>query len=181
MRKFGAVHLSAFAALTVAVLGVAGASSEAGAATGGTIHIWSASQSTADSVTEPLLVSGAIGDYGTTTSQDKNGTVDENGSYEKFTLTQGTFVADGTSLNKKFEHLKPTFDKTNCSGNFSVSGPIPVSQGTGAYAGIKGTLRITIVDAFIEPKTSNGKCSQDQNATPVSEYSTVTGSGRVSF
>jgi hypothetical protein len=183
MRFRHVARLAAIVASPLALVGVVVMPAlDAGASTGGTIHIWSAQQGgNEDATTEPILVTGAIGDYGTTTSQDKNGTVDENGAFQKFDLKQGTFVANATALNKKFGHLKPTFNNTNCSGSFTLSGPVPISAGTGAYAGITGTVRITIADAFIAPRNSNGKCSQDQNAEPVSEYTTISGLGRVSF
>src|SRR5665213_686498 len=48
-----------------------------------------------------IVITGAIGDYGTIQSIDKNGKKDPNGSLQKVTLKHGTFVVDATALDKK--------------------------------------------------------------------------------
>jgi hypothetical protein len=178
MRKVRYVQLAALASLPLATLGLGtDAASGAGAIGGGVIHVWQVPDET--SVTSPVVITGVFGDYGTTTSQDKNGKADENGSYEKFVLQQGTFVINAIPLSKVLNKVRPTFDKRDCGAVFSGSGPVTVSDGTGSYSGIKGTLRVTATDAFILAKGANGKCSQ--SAAPVASYSTIVGSGHVNF
>jgi hypothetical protein len=53
------------------------------------------------------VVVGAIGDYGTAVSQDKNGKPDLNGVFEKFTLKQGGFTVDATVLDEALGKVKP--------------------------------------------------------------------------
>src|ERR1700761_4099505 len=61
------------------------------APSGGQIQIW---VSGATQLTVPIVVTGAIADYGKATSEDKNGKPDINGNYEKVILKKGTFMLD---------------------------------------------------------------------------------------
>ena len=175
------VRLAAVVVTPLALVGIGVTPAfSAGTTAGGTIHVWQSD--TEDSATVPILVTGAIGDYGNSIDEDQNGTVDENGDYTEISLTKGTFLVNNTSLNKAFAHLSPTVDKGNCSVVFTgTASSLPISKGTGAYAGIKGTVRITVTSASIQPKLADGKCDFSETATPLSSYEVITGSGRVSF
>jgi hypothetical protein len=127
-----------------------------------------------------ILITGAIGDYGTTVSQDANGKADPNGNFEKVTLKHGGFLVDGTALNKKLNSAQPTINKTNCSVAFTGTGPTTVGDGTGAYAGITGKVAITVTFAGIAPKTAKG-CNLADNAPTYGGYQSITGTGSVSF
>lgn len=127
-----------------------------------------------------ILITGAIGDYGTTVSQDANGKADPNGDFEKVTLKHGGFVVDGTALNKKLNSIKPTINKTNCSVAFIGTAPTTVGAGTGAYAGITGKVAITVTFAGIAPKTAKG-CNLADNAPTYGGYQSITGIGSISF
>jgi len=164
----------------VALLGVAGAPfvSGAGAAgKGGLIHIYS--QGTA--VTTPIIITGAITDYGKSTSVDKSGKPDENGNFEKIVLRKGSFWVDTTQLNKSFSTTPPTIDRTHCFFAFKGSAPTKVIKGTGAYAGIGGTVTVTVDFVGIGSRLANGKCNMSQNAQPVAQFGNVTGSGNVTL
>jgi hypothetical protein len=127
-----------------------------------------------------ILITGAIGDYGTTLSEDANGKVDPNGAFEKVKLKHGGFIVDATALNKKLNHSKPVFNKSNCSVVFSGTGPVTLGNGTGAYTGIAGTIRITVTFAGILPRTAKG-CDTSPNAPTHGSYNSITGTGTVSF
>jgi hypothetical protein len=62
---------------------------------------------------------------------------------------------------------------------------VTLLDGTGLYAGITGTLKLTITEAFILPVYASGKnkgqCNESQNAQPVADYGSIIGSGTVSF
>src|SRR4051812_12801711 len=146
----------------------------AGAA-GGVIQIWVQGSA----VTTPILVTGAITDYGKATSVTKAGKPDENGNYEKIVLQKGTFWIDATALNKKLASAKPTIDLKSCYFAFKGSGPTTVFKGTGAYAGISGTVDVDIAFVGIGPKTAAGKCNQ--KVAPLAQYGDVTGSGTVKY
>ena len=133
-----------------------------------------------------IVIIGAIGDYGTATSIDKDGKVDSNGNYVKIKLTKGTFEVNSVALNKKTNNAPPTVEnKTTCSYGFGGSGPVTVFNGTGAYAGISGTLQITETFAAVGPlfKTGakKGECNTSNSAQPVSFWGSITGKGTVRF
>jgi hypothetical protein len=166
--------------IAMALSSLAFMSAPASAATkGGMVHIWSSGSG----VTTPILLTGAIADYGNGTSQDKNGKVDINGLYEKAVLKKGSFLIDSHGLAAAFGHAQQSFDATTCSGSISVTGPTSIvpGSGTGAYKGMKGTITVTLTIAAISPRLASGKCNQSDNAQSVSQYSTVTGSGAISF
>jgi hypothetical protein len=143
---------------------------------GGAIRVF---VSQASQIRSKTTVTGAIGDYGTGISQDKNGTPDAQGNYEKIVLSQGTFVVNDSGLDKALHaHGKVQLNRSNCSFVFSGTGPGTISSGTGAYAGITGTLTITITAATIEPRKG---ASCNLSAPGKGKYEAVTGSGTVSF
>jgi hypothetical protein len=147
----------------------------AAGAAGGEIHIYT--QGTG--VTTPILVTGAITDYGKATSVDKSGKTDENGNYEKLVLQKGTFWVDATALNKVLAKTRPTIDKGHCYYEFKGSGPTKLIKGTGAYAGISGNVQVSLDFVAIGPLLGSGKCNMSNNAQPVAQYGDVTGSGTV--
>jgi hypothetical protein len=134
----------------------------------------------------PIVVTGAIGDYGRTLTINKNGTPDpNNGNYVKVTLHKGTLEVNKTTLDAKSNKAQPSFDVATCSAAISVTGPITLFDGTGLYAGIAGTLNVTITEGFVLPRLTTGKdkgqCNESNSATPLSQYGVVIGTGTVSF
>jgi hypothetical protein len=168
--------LAAVVGVTACALGAGSAAVAAATPQGGKIRVFL----TATSATNgKILITGAIGDYGTTVSEDANGKPNPNGNFEKVTLKQGGFLVDGTALNKKLNHVKPTINTTNCSFVFSGTAPTTISDGTGAYAGITGKVAITLTFAAITPKTAKG-CNFKSNKVN-GGYQSITGTGTVSF
>ena len=158
----------------------------AGAATmpaGGAIKVWVASPG---ATVSRIVFTGAIGDYGTATSINKDGKADKNGDYVKIALKDGRFEVNAVALNKKTNNAPPTsLNKTTCSAYFSGSGPVTLFNGSGAYKGISGTIKITEVFAFVGPRytagAKKGQCNLSNSAQPVAVYSTLTGSGTVKY
>jgi hypothetical protein len=165
------------AAVVVSLLVSSVALGAAGMPAEGKIKIFVASP---DTVKSRVVVVGAIGDYGTAISQDKNGKPDINGVFEKFMLKQGGFTVDATVLNKTVGKIKPKVNPATCSVEFAGSGPGTVINGSGLYAGISGTLKISFDLVWITPR-KNGKCVLNENPKPVASYDTVSASGTVSF
>jgi hypothetical protein len=161
--------------VTACVLGAGSAAMAAATPQGGKIRVFVTNTSATKG---KIVITGAIGDYGTTVSQDANGKADPNGNFEKVTLKQGGFIVNGTELNKKLNQAKPTVNKANCSVSFTGTGPTTVGNGTGAYAGISGNIAITVTFAEIAPKTAKG-CSMNGNG--LAGYQSITGVGSVSF
>jgi hypothetical protein len=163
--------------VTACLLGAGPAALAASTPKGGKIRVFVTNTSATKA---KILVTGAIGDYGTTVSQDANGKVDPNGAFQKVTLKHGGFLVDATALNKKLNSVKPTINTTNCSIVFSGTAPTIVEDGTGAYKGITGKVAITITFAGIAPKTAKG-CNLANNAPTFGQYQSITGTGSVSF
>jgi hypothetical protein len=141
--------------------------------------------STVNNTKSKILITGAIGDYGTGVSTDKNGKADANGAFQKVTLKQGGFVVDATAFNKALNHVSPQTNKTNCSLVFAGSGPGSLENGTGLYKGIGGTVTITATFAGIAPRFTSGakkgQCNFAQNVQPLGAYSSITATGNVTF
>jgi hypothetical protein len=181
-----ATRKSKFAAAAVAATVLAGGSTAAFAAAtttapaGGTGHVF-VKGNVKSQVTQPILFTGAIGDYGTSTSKDKNGKVDPNGSYIEIVLKKGTFQVNAVALDKKLSEVVPVFTAATCSELFTGSGPTTVSDGTGLYKGISGTVTITETFAGIAARHANGTCNVSQSSQPVAQYVGITGVGKVKF
>ena len=142
-------------------------SSAALAATHGRLHVWVTPR---DGASDPILLTGVIADHGRATSIDKNGTVNQNGAYVKVVLTQGTFEVNKGSFGKAGHRVQPVFNMNTCSGQATWSGNITLFNGTGAYAGIRGTIRLTDSFAGIAPRyksgAKKGQCNMNANPAP---------------
>jgi hypothetical protein len=165
--------LVVLAASILLVAGVTGAS--ASTPTGGTLKFW-ATPTTAGA--DNLVITGAIGDYGTSLNTDQNGKTNAKGSYALITLHKGTFRIDQTAFSTAADKASFPIDKATCSSEGSITAPAPVSSGTGLYKSISGKVRITLTLVWIVSRSSSGKC----DGTKVlfhSEY--LTGTGTVSL
>jgi hypothetical protein len=175
----------AVAALACAVgIGVsATVASGSGAVAGGKVRIF-ANASTEGPVSK-ILFTGAIGDYGTATSIDRNGKVDTNGNYVKMALKKGTFEVDSTALNAKLNKAPGVFNKSTCSFSFTGSGRVTIFNGTGLYQGISGSAEITLSFGGIGPRLTagprKGQCNPSHNAKPLSQFGAIIGTGVVKF
>ena len=95
---------------------------------------------------------GVIEDYGTATTIDKNGKVDDNGDYVNVVLKHGGFEVNSVELNKITNAAPPIMaNATTCSVEFGGSGPVTLFNGTGMYTGISGTLHVTEKFAGVGP------------------------------
>ncbi len=162
---------------TACLLGAGSVALAASTPQGGKIRLFVTNSSATKS---KITITGAIGDYGTAVSQDAKGKVEPNGAFKKVTLKHGGFIVNATGLDKKLNSAKPTVNRTTCSVVFTGTGPATIGDGTGAYAGISGTVAITFTFAGVAPKTAKG-CNLANNAPVFGQYQSVTGSGSVSF
>ena len=119
MRVKAVAGIAATAALLTA-------SSAAGMApAGGTIGIYATPNMGA---VARIVITGAIGDYGTATTINKNGKVNQNGGYVRIVLKHGGFEVNSIALNKKVNAARPlTNSATTCSFSVSASGVSPSS------------------------------------------------------
>ncbi len=133
-----------------------------------------------------IFIAGAIGDYGRTLNINKNGTADPNGNYVKVTLQKGTFEVNKTALNTKMGEAQPVVNNLKtCSAVIYGTAPVTLFDGTGLYAGISGTVDVSITQVFVLPFYAagqhKGQCNEGNSAQPVATNVSATGSGTVSF
>jgi hypothetical protein len=133
----------------------------------------------APGATGTIFIIGVIADYGTTVNVTATGKPSQD--YAKVNLTKGGFEVNLTALNKVTNALTPTFSAPTCMFWGSASGPVTLSDGTGAYAGITGTLTVHETFVGVAPRLASGRCNMSQNATPTHMTNQVTASGSVSF
>jgi hypothetical protein len=129
--------------------------------------------------TGTIFIVGVIADYGTTVNVTAAGKPSQD--YSKINLTKGSFEVNLTTLNKVTNAETPSFSPTTCMFWGSGSGPITLSNGTGAYAGITGTLTVHETFVGVAPRLASGRCNMDQNAKPTHQTAQVTATGSVSF
>lgn len=127
-----------------------------------------------------ILFTGAVGDYGSTHSvtRDKR-------KLSTATLKKGTITVDITALTAKTSHANPTIDAATCSGSITETAATPIVSGTGLYAGIHGTVKITESFGFIgstfKSGPKKGQCNMSQSAPTLAQRGVVYGTGTVSF
>jgi hypothetical protein len=132
-----------------------------------------------------VLITGAIGDYGKTLKINKAGQQDPKGTYSLLELSKGTIVTDGAPLQKRIQagSARANLSPVSCSLEGSVTAPEPIISGTGAYAGITGTLQVTFTFAELAPTYTSGpkKGHCDTSNGPDATFATTRSSGTVSF
>lgn len=172
-------------ALGAAVLGslLLGGASAVGAATpvGGTVKVFVTPSNTGKGG-GTVLLTGAVGDNGKGVKTNSAGKPDTKGTFNQLVLKKGSILVDLTQLHAATNSAQPTdFNTSTCSGSLVVTAPVPIVSGTKAYAGITGSLTVTETFAFIGPLTKSGQCDTSDNAQPVAQWGTATGSGTVNF
>jgi hypothetical protein len=130
-----------------------------------------------------IVFTGVIGNYGKSISVNKEGKSDPNGRYEKVSLVDGSFELKAGILDAAVDKAQPNMNQMTCSGWFSATEPVTLFDGTGRYRGVNGTLRTTATIAFVLSRQVSGKDKGQCNTTgrPLSSYSLIEGSGKVSF
>jgi len=178
----GLTVLAVFAAACVAL--ASGASSRvAMSPAGGPIEIFvTVGQGTGGSI----VIAGAIGDYGKVLTVGANGKPNPNGHFVDVTLRKGTFKVNKTELDKATNAARATVESAaTCSFGGTGTGPITLSDGTGAYAGISGTVTTTVTfgadGPFYASGPKKGTCNMSENAKPLAQFSTAVGHGTIKF
>ncbi|HXR54417.1 MAG TPA: hypothetical protein VN793_05150 [Acidimicrobiales bacterium] len=130
-----------------------------------------------------VVLTGAIGDSGSTLNVNAKGKADSKGTYIKLTLKQGTVEANLSVLYKLVDSASPTFSAATCSVYFAATSPVPLVVGTGAYHGVTGSVTLTFTVAAVLPRYASGKNKGqcDVSANPTGEQVLVTGSGTIAF
>jgi hypothetical protein len=180
MHRVAGVGAAVLAALAVGVpVGPAAAAAPAG----GQVELWA---SAGNNGSQHIVFVGAVGDYGTAVNVNKNGKPNPNGNYVKVKLTKGTFMIDGTALNKAInsEQNPQVGSHATCSAAFTGSAPVTFLNGTRLYKGISGTANVTLTFGGVASRYTSGpkkgQCKQG-DSNPRSSFGFVTGQGTVSF
>ena len=122
------------------------------------------------------MLTGAFADAGDFGAPSSAGTIE-------LRLSKGTIKVDDSAGAAKegaiFAHIAKHLNPSTCGLSVSYSAPARLLSGTGAYAGIRGTVTLTTRDAGVFPKTKTGTCNA--NANPTGFIDTGTGSGSVSM
>ena len=129
--------------------------------------------STLGSGTATAVVTGAITDYGV----DHVGVAD-NGNVNQIVLQKGSFEVNVSELNKADV---PVLHAKTCSYTAEGTASVTLLDGTGAYAGIKGTIKITSMSVGVLPRLTSGTCNESDSASPLEVVRSARGSGTVSF
>ena len=169
---------------TSASLALAGGAAGGATPVSGQTQIW-ASLGPSNGTGFNVVFTGAIGDHGTSIGATKNGksTKKQNPGYRLFILKKGTIFFNTKTIDaaENNNNTAPTtVNTTTCSATFVVTDPVTAISGTKAYAGIKGTIDVTISYAFTLP-LDKGKCNLNTNANPSASIGLVTGTGTVSY
>jgi hypothetical protein len=134
-----------------------------------------------NSIHGTITITGAIGDYGTSTAVNKAGKPAQSGGYVKITLQKGAFEINTTAFNTQAAKVQPTIDDATCSASASATGPATIFNGTGLYKGIAGTLTITAFFGLISKTAKSGAHKGQCNGKPLNQYMVISGSGNVTF
>ncbi len=140
---------------------------------GGTVHVYDVNPGTGG--TGSIVVTGAFADWGT----DQSGV---SAKANRIVLSKGTFEVDTSAIQKEFRTAKPRGNYAkNCGVVLAANAPVTLFNGTGAYKGITGKVNLTITNAAVLPRTSNGKCDESPNSVAVGEVTISQGFGAISF
>jgi hypothetical protein len=177
MPKRSAKFVAPLAIASAAILAITtGLASASGTSGWRNIHVYEADTNYAGNH-GTVILTGAITDQGT----DCQGCDLKNG-FNVLQLSKGTFEIDVSNLGNELGSLPVVpVDRTTCSSDGTVAGPIPIvrGSGTGPYHGITGALYVQVSVADILPRANDGTC--ETNATPSAGVMIVKGSGTVSY
>ena len=141
----------------------------------GTIHIAVAASLAVDHGKQSLVVTGAFADAGAFVQ----------GSPSKAKLGAGSFTANDAQGAARegylFSHLNKFVNPHTCAMNTSYTDIVTLTDGTGAYAGISGTVQVTTTDIGVFPKRADGSCNLSSNSAPIDFLSIGRGTGHVTL
>jgi hypothetical protein len=172
-------------AFAMAAVGAAVAAATSSTPAGGSIHVFGTSPGTGGG--GKVVLTGAIGDHGTSRTVNKAGKPESNGSYVKLILTQGTILLNKSKLDAKIGRAlgSAVVNSATCSVAVAASAPLPAVGGTGLYMGISGTAQITVSVGFVLPRHTSGahagQCNESNSAQPAASLELVYGTGTVNF
>lgn len=127
---------------------------------------------------------GAVGDHGLSVAATPQGKPSKKGNtgYRLFTLERDSILLNTKQLESDVNNNNApptTQNRHHVLLHLRGHPPATIIRVTKAYAGISGTINVTVSFAGTGPKLKNGQCNQ--NASPIATYGSVAGTGTVSF
>jgi hypothetical protein len=166
-------HLAGLAVALLLTSAVIASVSYANSQTG-TIHVYE--EGTISAPRHSVVITGAFADAGSFGAPSSAGTIE-------LRLANGTIKADdrqgAAAEGAVFANIGKYLDPSTCALSFGYNARIKLLSGTGAYAGISGTVTTKTRDAGVFPRTANGTCNV--NANPSGYIDIGIGSGSVSL
>jgi hypothetical protein len=146
----------------------ASAASSASTPVAGMIHVYIVNTSLSPTASSKILITGAFSDHGP-------------GKHGVWQLTKGTITVNNAKLKAIISSPGfRTFYPASCSYSGAAKGKVPIVSGTGSYAGIKGSLTATVIEAEQGSLLKSGKCNTSDAAPLVAADLIATATGKVS-
>jgi hypothetical protein len=141
----------------------------------GVIHIYETSNH-GPGAPGTVVVTGTVNDAGVgnaTGVQTSNGTI---------ALSKGSIkdVPSPVFISREQDLFGRAVNPPGCAIAGTITGPVKIVGGTGAYAGIAGTVNATYTVAAILQKLKNGTCNTQHKVRPIGIAIFITASGSVS-
>ena len=105
----------------------------------------------------------------------------------RLSLTQGTIELNAAKLAAKVnkEFGSAVISTSTCSVGITASSAVSVVGGTGLYAGVSGSVHVTLSVGFTQPRLTTGahagQCNTSNAAQPTAALQVVDGTGTVHF
>lgn len=187
-EKMRAINIknSIFIVVTATTLGMAAcAIPAANAETSGAVII-----NIHQTFSEPVgtvVVTGAIGDFGTAQGADAAGRPSKlsPAPVVLLKLRKGTILLDATNTNQATS-TSPLVQNISCSFSLSATTvPLPIIKGTGAYKAVKGSLTASIdlggITPFYKTGANKGKCDFSNKYLPLASYFNEVAYGTITY
>ena len=163
------------------VLFAVSAASGAGMPAGGPVSIFVTPSP--DGIHGPIVITGAIGDHGQTTSIDKNGKPDANGNFVRITLKKGTFEVNSTALNAKTDHGATDGEQDDLHVRLHGDGAGNAVQRHGSLQrdqrNVEDHDHVRGGRLCRTARAHKGQCNFSNNAPLVAQYGSIMGKGAV--
>jgi hypothetical protein len=140
----------------------------------GAIHIYETSNH-GPRASGTVVITGAVNDAGVGYA---TGNVTAGG---KMMLSKGSIkdVPSPTFISREQDLFGAAVNPPGCAVVGTITGPVKIVGGTGAYAGITGTVNATYTVAAVLPKLKNGACNTAHHTRPIGVAIFIKASGNV--
>ena len=101
----------------------------------------------------------------------------------KIVLSKGSIkdVPSSAFISREKDLFGRAVNPPGCATVGTITGPVKIVGGTGAYSGITGTVHATYTVAAVLRKLKNGTCNTGHRVRPIGVAIFIKASGSVSF